>query len=211
MTKEELRLKIEELGPWYQTINFDGIISRKSKISGIPLWKTIKSKYLPENMDGMRILDLGCNAGFISIQSAMLGAEVIGVERHDPYFKQAKFTKTFFEEKSKTPLNVKFIQSDISDVNLEEMGRFDMIYALAILYHIGKHKFGKYTDESLNEQKAVMEKLTNMTDQILVRTRNAKFNSVKYYGDIFNKFNFKATNVIVESPKRSLVLFRKND
>jgi cyclopropane fatty-acyl-phospholipid synthase-like methyltransferase len=209
MTKEEIQVQIKELGSWYQTIDFDGIITTDKKISGDKLWKIIKKQYLPDSMNGMRVLDLGCNAGYFSVQSAILGADVIGVEGSSKFFKQAEFTKKFFEERYKQSFKIKFLKTDISDLDFNSLGYFDYILAISILYHIGKFKFGKNTKEALFEQEIVIQKLTNMTNKIIVRTRNTKYNSVEYYNKIFEKFNFKFDNILASDEKRSLVLFEK--
>lgn len=205
MDKDIILKNVQSLGKWYQRINFDGVITTPSKISGISLWKVLK-EHLPKDLTNCRILDLGCNAGFFTVQTAILGAESIGIERSTGYLKQANFVKTFFEEKLKKELNVRFIQSDISDIDFSTIGYFDYVFCLAILYHIGKHKYGKYTEKTLQEQEKIIEKLTRITHNIIVRTRNTSLNDVNHYNDIFKKFNFNPVNVISQG-KRSLVLY----
>jgi cyclopropane fatty-acyl-phospholipid synthase-like methyltransferase len=151
---------------------------------------------------------LGCNAGYISIQAALLGAKVLSVEISNRYFNQAAFTKEYFEYKTGKKLDITFIQSDICDLDFLSLGKFDFIFALAILYHIGKQKYGKYTAEALAEQEIAIQKMTQMSKKILVRARNGKFNNVDYYSKIFEKFNFKPTNIIRQNIRRSLVLYQ---
>ncbi len=96
--KDVIRQQIKEMVPWYQCINLDGImtITKGGKAgkyfhakAGEHTWNTI-SKFLPPSLENMRILDLGCNAGFYSVKSSLLGAkEVIGVELTPIFLKQA--------------------------------------------------------------------------------------------------------------------------
>jgi len=209
MKKEEIQAKVKELGSWYQTIDFDGVITTDSKISGVQLWKIIKAQYLPDSMSGMRVLDLGCNAGYFSVQAAILDATVIAIENSSKFYRQAEFTKMYFEEKYGKELKVKLIKSDISDLDFSSLGKFDYIFAISILYHIGKYKFGKNTKESLFEQERIIQILTSISNKIIVRTRNSQYNSVEYYDKIFEKFHFKSNNTLKQGPKRRLTLFEK--
>ncbi len=201
-----LAKKIAEMGPWYQRINIDGVITTNKKISTMGLWKSVR-KMLPESLEGMRVLDLGCNAGHYSVQAALLGAdEVIGIDLSKVWYPQALFVKEHFESKH-GPLNIKYINKNISDVKLEELGHFDYVFALAILYHIGKHQYGKYTPKALKEQRRVIGVLTRIADNIIVRSRNAKWNNPKYYTKIFNKFGFEQKILIGNKSNRRLMLY----
>jgi SAM-dependent methyltransferase len=210
-----MRNKITSMGPWYQNMNLDGEMTIKPKQeyynagAGEKAWKSIK-KFLPDNLKGKRVLDLGCNAGYYSIQSLLLGAkEVVGIELSPIFFKQALFIKDFFEKKEKKTLNVKYIQSNISDVDFESLGNFEYIFAIAVLYHIGKHQYGKYTPKALQEQKNIIKKLTGMSNNVIVRSRNSQYNSAKYYSTIFSAFDFKLINQKIEG-KRSLLHYRSS-
>src|SRR4051794_31532387 len=89
LTEAELRSRIEELGPWYQNIELTDGVSTKD-LGGdrdifahddipAPLWRLI-AKDLPD-LTGWRVLDIGCNAGFMSFESKRLGAGyVLGID-----------------------------------------------------------------------------------------------------------------------------------
>ena len=101
MSKEIIK-QIKELSPWYQQINLNGnmTLNKGDKYlhakAGEYTWNTIK-QFLPDSLSKMRILDLGCNAGFYSISYSLLGAkEVIAIEINTGFFKQALFIKDFF-------------------------------------------------------------------------------------------------------------------
>ena len=176
--------------------------------AGEHTWNTI-TNFLPPSLKGMRILDLGCNAGFYSIQSSLLGAkEVIGIERDSTFFKQTLFIKKFFEDFNNIKLNIEYIKSDIGNLDLDNMGNFDYVFAIAILYHIGKHKHGKYTEGALKEQKDVIRKLSSHTKKFIVRCRNTKVNSREYYSKIFKEVGFIESKFIPEG-KRGMILYEK--
>ena len=214
MDKEYIKKRVKELYPWYQRINFDGLISTKggpysSVKSGESLWKTL-STLIPESLNGMNVLDLGCNAGYFSLMSAVYGAnKVVGVELSKKFFSQTFFVKEYFEDKHKKNFdNVQFINKDISDVDFSKMGPFDYVYALAILYHIGKHKYGKMTPKAVNAQLLLIKNLSKITNNFIVRARKGKMRNSEYYTKIFNKHGFKLVKFIPEG-KRDLILYSK--
>ncbi len=201
MDKEYISKRVDELRPWYQSIELDGVITRKHGPSSIELWKNIKAT-LPENLDGMRVLDLGCSAGHYSMQAALLGAkEVIGVELSELAYTQCLFLKEYFEGKY-GPLNVKYMNESVSDIDLKELGRFDYIFALAILYHLDSYKNLKNVKKTFPNRHRVIKILTEMSDNIIVRNRNDN------YDKIFAELGFKS-KMLKREGERSLVLYRK--
>ena len=82
MDKNYIIKKIKELVPWYQAIDFNGILTQtyskpnESAKSGEVLWNKIKT-FLPETLEGKRVLDLGCNAGYYCIKSFLLNFKML--------------------------------------------------------------------------------------------------------------------------------------
>jgi len=213
MDKNELQKKIDELGPWYQNITLDGIKTLRKRDTE-QAWKRIEGNFNIK-FEGSRILDLGCNAGYYSFMAAKRGASVIGIESLDRAFVQANFLKSYYEELWETELDVTFINKDISDIDFLSMGKFDYIFALAILYHIGNFKYGKGSKRSFKEQDRVISILVQMTDNFIVRARKRKrvaneFYDATYYNKVFSKYGFKPTKIIKE-PKgnRSLISYSR--
>jgi SAM-dependent methyltransferase len=111
----------------------------------------------------MRVLDLGCNAGLYSIESALMGAyEVIGIEMRDVWFDQAVFVRRYFEQKHGSRLNVRYIKKKITPELLGVLGKFDVVYAISILYHFS----GK-------QGKEIAKALSKMTGNIIARYRTS--------------------------------------
>lgn len=205
--------QMRSLKGWYQQITIDGVKTTRHNLSGEPFWPEIK-KFLPDSLEGKRVLDLGCNAGYYSIQSALLGCkEVIGVELNGKFFNQALFIKSYFEEKYNRKFdNVKYLRENISDLDFNELGKFDYILAIAILYHIGKHRFGKYTPKTMEEQERMIGILTSVSPRIIVRSRSKSKNGMEHYDEVFSKFGFKnLANVPNKSGLRTLILYGKDD
>jgi SAM-dependent methyltransferase len=207
--KSKIKETIKKLGTWYQNVNIydTPTVGRKEPYSNIisvnKVFNNIKS-FIPVSLKGLRILDLGCNAGFHSLNMALLGAEVIGVETNNIFYNQALFLKRYYDEIYQQNLNVTYVQKNISDINFKELGKFDYVLALAIIYHIGKGQYGKCTDKALDEQLRVLKMID--TKNFIVGTRNGPKNNINHYNGVFNKLGFNNLKTI-PGGKRSWVLY----
>ena len=207
-----LEKQMNSLAPWYQKINLPQGITTSSKTyravpAGEKAWKQIK-QLLPPSLKNMRILDLGCNAGYYCIRSSLMGAkDVIGIDKSPTFFPQTSFIKDCFEAHH-GPLNIKYIQEEILDVDFSMLGSFDYVYAIAIIYHIGKGRYGKYTVQAQKAQSDVIGKIAKVSKNFIVRTRNSQLNNVAYYDKMFSKFGLKNKKTLAHG-KRSMVLYGK--
>lgn len=213
MTKEELQKKIKQLEPWYQKMNLDGIITgRKRDVK--QTWKLIEKSF-PMNFKSARILDLGCNAGYYSIMAARNGASMVGVEFGPIPFKQAVFLKKYFEDLWDTKLDITYMNKDMSDIDFIKLGKFDYIFAFAVLYHIGNSKFKKGSLESFVEQDRVISSLSKISDKFIVRARqrkreNSVYYNTEYYNAVFEKLGFRPTKTVIEGRgDRSLISYER--
>ena len=86
------------------------------------------------SLEGKRVLDLGCNSGFWSLQCALLGAQVVGIDARPELIAQANFLKKITGTKS-----VEFRQLDFWSISAEGLGgRFDVVLNLGLLYHLAE-------------------------------------------------------------------------
>jgi tRNA (mo5U34)-methyltransferase len=139
MTPEEIRGHIERLGPWFHQIDLgDDIRTKSASVIGeplehpIPTWEEIK-KWLPEDLSGKTVLDVGCNAGFYAIESKRRGAErVLGVDAQKNLIRQANFVRDVLG------LDIDYQRLTVYDLDPHKMGQFDVTLALGLVYHL-KH------------------------------------------------------------------------
>jgi len=206
VNKKYILKKINELSPWYQSINLGGVKTSNRKTSNIDLWRNIKS-VLPKDLTEKKILDIGANAGYYSIKSALLGAEVTSVEHSNLACSQALFLKEYFESVYGN-LNIKYIQKNINELNFDKLGKFDYIFALSILYHLDSYKNNKNVVKTFKNSNRIIKKITDMSDNIIIRTRNSKYNSANHYNKIFSKLNFNS-NIVSVSGYRTLIVYEK--
>lgn len=204
----DINEKIKSLGTWYQQIDIGGVLTTTSKQSNMLLWNKIceivggKEKFINSN-----VLDLGCNAGLYSILASLSGSRnVVGVELNSPFFEQALFVKDYFEKLYEKTLPITYIKKNISDIDFKSFDKFDYIFALAVLYHVGKHQYGRYTERALQEQEIIIERLCDISNCIIVRGKKHKYSSQDRYDPIFKKFGFENLKTIDEG-KRILIRY----
>ena len=127
-----VRRRIEELGPWFHNIELDGVATAPDHFLGnYPYTKWAKFAHaLPADLSGMSVLDIGCNAGFYSIEMKRRGAaRVLGVDSDDSYLAQARFAAEIAD------VDIEFTKLSVYDVGaLGE--RFDLVLFMGVLYHL---------------------------------------------------------------------------
>jgi 2-polyprenyl-3-methyl-5-hydroxy-6-metoxy-1,4-benzoquinol methylase len=138
---QTLAERIRELGPWYQDIQLADGVSTKS-VSGVeslypgqdipaPLWQMIEPR-LP-SLAGRRVLDIGCNAGYMSFACKRLGARyVLGIDDDSSaagsFIDQAEFCSDVLG------LEVEFRRLSFLELGPERP--FDVVLFCGVLYHL---------------------------------------------------------------------------
>jgi tRNA (mo5U34)-methyltransferase len=86
---------------------------------------------LPADLTGLSVLDIGCNAGFYSIEMQRRGAaRVLGIDSDERYLAQARLAA-----EALGAYGIEFRRMDVYDVGaLGE--RFDLVIFMGVLYHL---------------------------------------------------------------------------
>ncbi len=88
------------------------------------------------SLRGKRVLDLGCNAGFWSLNAIEAGADFVqGVDVRQMHIDQARFV---FETLEVDPGRYDFSLGNVFDLDPEALGQFDIVLCLGLLYHINR-------------------------------------------------------------------------
>jgi tRNA (mo5U34)-methyltransferase len=130
-----IRTQIEALGPWFHNLHLPGGVQTLPKhfLGGdFPnfKWQEIKP-FVPEDLRGWRVLDVGCNAGFYSFELARRGASVLGIDVDAHYLAQAKWAARQLGLESQ----VEFRQMEVYD--LAGSGEtFDLVWFMGVFYHL---------------------------------------------------------------------------
>ena len=131
-TQERIRSRAAALGPWFHNLDLHGVRTAPEHFLGdYPQVKWQRFAHcLPADLSGKTVLDIGCNAGFYSMEMKRRGAaRVLGVDFDEDYLAQARFAAEV------VGLDIEFRQLSVYDVGaLQE--RFDIVFFIGVLYHL---------------------------------------------------------------------------
>jgi tRNA (mo5U34)-methyltransferase len=128
----KLQKEIESLGPWFHNLELGGIETAPGHFLGNypgDNWKRF-AHVLPKDLSGRSVLDIGCNAGYYSLEMKRRGAaRVVGVDSDPRYLAQARLASQI------TGLELELRQLSVYEVGtLGE--RFDLVLFMGVLYHL---------------------------------------------------------------------------
>jgi tRNA (mo5U34)-methyltransferase len=129
---DELRDAAAALGPWFHNIDLGGVMTAPAHFLGdypAVKWRRFADA-IPADLSGKTVLDIGCNAGFYSIQMKLRNAaRVLAIDLDPDYLRQARFAA------ETVGVNIEFAEMSAYDVgSLGE--RFDIVLFLGVLYHL---------------------------------------------------------------------------
>lgn len=132
MNQEAVREQVQALGPWFHNLTLRGVQTAPEHFLGdYPMvkWRRF-AQTIPADLSGMSVLDIGCNAGFYSMQMKRRGAaRVLGIDFDEDYLRQARFAAEV------EGLEIEYRPLSVYDVGaLEE--RFDLVLFVGVLYHL---------------------------------------------------------------------------
>ena len=132
--KSDLEERIEALAPWFHNIDLDGVWTAPDHFLGDYPGAKFKrfAPHLPKDLSGKSVLDIGCNAGFYSIEMKRRGADrVLGIDSDDRYLAQARLATEVLGYED----DVEFAKLDVYDVGA--IGeKFDLVIFMGVLYHL---------------------------------------------------------------------------
>jgi tRNA (mo5U34)-methyltransferase len=131
-TREQIRARVADLGPWFHNLDLNGVATAPEHfLHDYPAVKWRRFAHvLPADLGGRTVLDIGCNAGFYSIEMKRRGADrVVAIDSDPRYLAQARFAAEV------TGQEIAFRQLSVYDV--AALGeRFDLVLFLGVLYHL---------------------------------------------------------------------------
>jgi tRNA (mo5U34)-methyltransferase len=139
MTKQatagrDLRATIDELGPWFHNLHLpDGTQTAPDhRFGDFPYfkWRKIASS-VPANLQGWSVLDIGCNAGFYSMELARRGANVLGIDVEPLYLRQARWAA----QQCGLQDRLQFMHADVYDL-VWQRRTFDLVWFTGVFYHL---------------------------------------------------------------------------
>jgi tRNA (mo5U34)-methyltransferase len=124
--------QIRRLGQWFHNINVRGVQTAPEHFLGdFPRVKWERFQHaVSTDLRGKSVLDIGCNAGFYSIEMKRRGADrVLGIDFDERYLAQAHFAADMLG------LDIEFRKLSVYDVH-ELREQFDIVLFLGVFYHL---------------------------------------------------------------------------
>jgi tRNA (mo5U34)-methyltransferase len=129
---EAIEARVRELGPWFHNLDLKGVKTAPEHFLGdYPSFKFRNFAHvIPADLTGRTVLDIGCNAGFYSMEMKRRGAaRVVGVDSEDLYLNQARFAARV------EGLDIEYRKLSVYDV--AQLGeKFDFVIFMGVLYHL---------------------------------------------------------------------------
>ena len=132
ISTDEIRRRVEALGDWFHNLDLDGVMTAPNHfLHDYPSNKWARfSAVVPEDLSGRTVLDIGCNAGFYSLEMKRRGAErVVGIDSDERYLAQARLAA-----------EVKGLSIEFRNLSVYDVGRigelFDLVIFMGVLYHL---------------------------------------------------------------------------
>jgi tRNA (mo5U34)-methyltransferase len=132
LTPDQIQRRINELGPWFHNMELGNIQTAPDHFLGnypANKWEHF-AHALPSDLRGRTVLDVGCNAGFYSIEMKRRGADrVVGIDSDPDYIAQARFAAEV--------CGVEIEWRLLSVYDVAALGeRFDIVLFMGLLYHL---------------------------------------------------------------------------
>ncbi|MDF2698086.1 MAG: Methyltransferase type 12 [Labilithrix sp.] len=132
LSRTEIEARIRELGPWFHNLELHGVMTAPEHFLGDyprQKWKRF-AHAIPPDLRGKTVLDIGCNAGFYSLEMKRRGARhVVAIDSDDHYLAQARFAAQV------TGIDIDIRRMDVYRV--AELGtKFDLVFFMGVLYHL---------------------------------------------------------------------------
>ncbi len=132
LSTERIRQRIDELGPWFHNMELGSLQTAPDHFLGnypANKWQRFADA-IPADLRGRTVLDVGCNAGFYSIEMKKRGADrVVGIDSDPDYIAQARFAAEVYGVEIEWRL--------LSVYDVAALGeRFDLVLFMGLLYHL---------------------------------------------------------------------------
>lgn len=130
----DLRREIEALGPLFHNLHLpNGVQTAPGHQYGdFPRFKWQHlAQVVPEDLSGWSVLDIGCNAGFYSIELARRGANVLGIDVEPLYLRQARWAA----ERCGLTDRLEFVEGQVYQL-AQAQREFDLVWFTGVFYHL---------------------------------------------------------------------------
>ena len=118
---------VASVDPWYHRIEVaPGVVTPGVNDSQLVL----RALELPDDLTGLRVLDIGTRDGFFAFECERRGAEVTAVDYMPPE------ETGFLVARELLGSEVEFVQENVYELSEERYGGFDLVLFLGVIYHL---------------------------------------------------------------------------
>jgi tRNA (mo5U34)-methyltransferase len=122
------------------------------------------------SLEGKRVLDLGCNAGFWSLKALEAGCDFVwGIDGREMHIEQAELVLSV---KAVDPSRYRLTTANLFDVDLAQEAPFDIVLCLGLLYHVSKPIELFEAIASVNTDLLLVDTLLSRADGLSFELRN---------------------------------------
>ena len=129
---QPLETRIRSLGDWFHNLDLAGVSTAPHHFLGdYPRCKFARFAHaIPADLRGRTVLDIGCNAGFYSLEMKRRGADrVVGIDFDERYLAQARLAAEVLG------MEIEFQKLSVYEVGqLRE--KFDVVVFMGVFYHL---------------------------------------------------------------------------
>lgn len=134
MSREQVEAEVRALGWWYQHFELPGGVwtgsGEEPAYRPETRWNLFEP-YIPKDLAGKSVLDVGGNAGYFTIQMMRRGARrAVIVEPYVEFARQAEYATRAFG------FDVEVVNEDVHVFSLTTEERFDYVLFLGLFYHL---------------------------------------------------------------------------
>jgi len=168
LSTDELKALIASRTFWYHQLELaPGIVTPGMNNCA----STLKLLTLPDNMHGMRVLDIGAAEGFFTYECERRGAaEIIAVDYSTPEHTGFTLISELLESRAQHRLDT------IYNLRPEVYGQFDVVLFLGILYHLPDPTLALHIVRRLCKPGALMFLESHVIDDLLMTSEGQPIN-----------------------------------
>jgi SAM-dependent methyltransferase len=133
-TREKIVEVRDFLAPWSHNIALPHGLYTTERDEYYPAHREmmrVVAERLGGEFTGRRVVDIGCLEGYFSIECALQGADVLGIDGKILNVRKCEFVRSVLGVQ-----RAMFVRGDAMDVRRESAGRCDVVLALGLLYHL---------------------------------------------------------------------------
>lgn len=157
--------QIASLAPWFHNLHLpDGVqTAPEHPLGDFPTvkWRQI-APFIPPDLKGWQVLDIGCNAGFYSFELARRGASVTAIDIDPHYLAQARWAAHEYRLQDK----IEFRQCSVYHLAGAREG-YDLVWFLGVLYHLRHPLLALDILRKLTRRQMVLQTLTMPGEETL--------------------------------------------